>query len=245
MLTAAQRSQWRRSRDELDAHLITALDQVLVVLEQTPNPADRAAILAAVPDIVTAHGNMNAQLASEFYRLARVAAGFPDNFMPTPVFDVPRDAIAASARWAMETHEGRVAADWLRASMLRHARRGEAQTILAGTGNDPDQPRMRRVPAVGACPWCMMLATRGYVYTGATALRASDGTKYHDRCKCTAEQQYRNEPPPAFLTALEEAWEKTGKTGGEEAFYEYVLDGGLGDRDPKGPPKKPGRPRKE
>ena len=242
MLTSAQRAQWRRSRESLDAQLITALDQVVIVLEQSPTAANREAILAAIPDIVTAHGNMNAQLASEFYRYARVAAGFPDDFMPTPVFDVPSDAIAASARWAMEKHEGRAAAEWLRASMLRHARRGEAQTVLAGTGRDPNKPHMRRVPAAGACPWCMMLATRGYAYTNETVLRTSNGTKYHDRCKCTSEQQYRHERLPEFLMIIQDAYESTG---GGDGFVEHVLAGGLGDREPKGPPKKPGRPRKE
>lgn len=242
MLTSAQRAQWRRSREALDAQLITALDQVIIVLEQSPTAANREAILAAIPDIVTAHGNMNAELASEYYRLARVAVGFPDDFIPDPVFDVPADAIAASARWAMDKNDGRAAAEWLRASMLRHARRGEAQTVLAGTGRDPNAPRMRRVPAAGACPWCLMLATRGYVYTDSTVLRTSEGTKYHDRCKCTSEQQYRNEPVPAFIGTLEEAYRRTG---GGDGFVEYVLEGGLGDREPKGPPKKPGRPRKE
>ena len=46
----------------------------------------------------------------------------------------------------------------------------------------------RRKAQPGACSFCVMLASRGAVYaTASSAVARKDGSRYHDRCRCTAE----------------------------------------------------------
>ena len=50
----------------------------------------------------------------------------------------------------------------------------------------------RRVPEFGACPWCLMLATRGAVYRSQTTAKTARGkSAYHRHCKCRAELETR------------------------------------------------------
>lgn len=44
----------------------------------------------------------------------------------------------------------------------------------------------RRVPSVGACDFCLTLASRGAVYSAETVLTKWNGAPYHDNCKCSA-----------------------------------------------------------
>jgi hypothetical protein len=40
-----------------------------------------------------------------------------------------------------------------------------------------------RVPEPGACKFCLMLASRGFVYSKSTA---GDSKKFHGKCRCNA-----------------------------------------------------------
>lgn len=43
-----------------------------------------------------------------------------------------------------------------------------------------------RVPSPGSCPFCLMLASRGAVYTRDTVLSTREMSTYHDHCRCVA-----------------------------------------------------------
>lgn len=60
-----------------------------------------------------------------------------------------------------------------------------------------------RVPEPGACEFCLMLASRGAVYTRDTVMGKDQMSKYHDHCRClgieatgaTLEQRWAQLPP--------------------------------------------------
>ena len=95
-----------------------------------------------------------------------------------------------------------------------------------------------RVPEAGACPFCLMLASRGAVYEDkTTATRSQGGSRYHAHCKCTAvEILHEADVPPA----ARRAWDLTEKFNlrtvtdwaaarKDPAIIEYLLDNGIRD----------------
>lgn len=62
-------------------------------------------------------------------------------------------------------------------------KKATAQTIYENGGRDPKKPRFARVPSGSeTCDFCIMLASRGFVYR--TAESAGEGGHYHANCDC-------------------------------------------------------------
>lgn len=244
MLTAIERAQWRTARDTLDGYLITALDRIMDTAHGAQGKAVKDLIINTIPEVVKAHGTVTAELTAELYALARTNAGLDDLFTPEPLWDPNEQQIAGSLRWSLQPINGdsytdadyRRAVDRVRASMTRLMRQTESQTVMGNIRRDPGKPRYRRVPEAGACGWCMMLATRGYVYTKETVGGAHN--RFHDRCKCSSEPQYPGEELPKLVQDVQKAYDEFVYPNGRRApapdgqanFFDFVRDGGLGDR---------------
>ncbi|MFB9776328.1 hypothetical protein [Brevibacterium otitidis] len=244
MLTASQRAQWRSARDTLDGHLISTLDRIMATAHGAPGKETKDLILTAIPEVVKAHGTVTAELTAEFYALARTNASLNDLFTPEPVWDPNEQQIAGSLRWALRPINGEQytgedyarAVDRVRAAMTRLMRQTEGTTVMENVRRDPRRPLYRRVPEAGACGWCMMLATRGHVYTKDTV--GGPHKRYHDRCKCSSEPQYPGEELPPLVQAARKAYydfyypDDSGNPSPEglQQFFNFVQDGGLGDR---------------
>lgn len=64
------------------------------------------------------------------------------------------------------------------------AKRGIGDTMYANGERDPKRPRFARVPTgAETCAFCMMLASRGFVYRSRKSAGA-DGGHYHAHCNC-------------------------------------------------------------
>lgn len=62
-------------------------------------------------------------------------------------------------------------------------KRSAGQTMMENAARDPLKPRFARVPSGGdTCKFCLMLASRGFVYH--TEKAASSFDHYHDGCDC-------------------------------------------------------------
>lgn len=70
-----------------------------------------------------------------------------------------------------------------------------------------DGTRFARVPEPGACPFCLMLASRGAVY-GREAIEGSN--RWHDNCRCSVVEVGPGEDAPQICQDLAEVWERTG-----------------------------------
>lgn len=242
MLTASQRAQWRSARDTLDGHLISTLDRIMATAHGAPGKETKDLILTAIPEVVKAHGTVTAELTAEFYALARTNASLNDLFTPEPVWDPNEQQIAGSLRWALRPINGEQytgedytrAVDRVRAAMTRLMRQTEGTTVMENVRRDPRRPLYRRVPEAGACGWCMMLATRGHVYTKDTV--GGPHHRFHDNCKCSSDPQYRGEELPELVQAARKAYydfyypDDSGDASPEglREFFDFVEDGGLG-----------------
>lgn len=78
----------------------------------------------------------------------------------------------------------------------------------------------RRVTGGSPCAFCAMLASRGGVYS-----RRSVSFPAHDKCACSAEPLYRQEPNPPRVQKLADDWERVteGKSGADamRAWRQY------------------------
>jgi hypothetical protein len=85
------------------------------------------------------------------------------------------EAFAQSARWL----DGAISGDVDRV----------ARDSLLSAANGPDQRLVgwQRIPEPGACAFCRALSTRGPVYKSEASALASQGKRYHNRCRCRVE----------------------------------------------------------
>ena len=84
--------------------------------------------------------------------------------------------------------------------------------------------RYTRVPEPHACTFCLLLASRGAVYSRDTVLLTEAGKKYHDNCKCLGIEVQTPADLPRINQELEQIYAESGKYPGsdQEAFAEAI-----------------------
>lgn len=144
-----------------------------------------------LPAIVTQYGSAGAALAAEWYDDARDKAGVRGRFAAVPVEATDRGSHALVG-WALATATNDGA---LQALILGGVQRRVADhvryTIADSAVADPGADGWQRVTDGKGCAFCVMLASRGSVFSEATASFAS-----HDDCGCSATPAWRDQPVP-------------------------------------------------
>lgn len=139
--------------------------------------------------LVARYGEQAAVSAVDFLILSR-SLDDELRWLPTPsmaevaAFEQARKSLS----WAINTSvkEGR-----LHDQLARKKLEGVLNRLVLQPGRDTvfettrrDGTGYARIPEPGACPFCLMLASRGAVYTKDTVLQAKSLHKYHDHCRC-------------------------------------------------------------
>lgn len=126
------------------------------------------------------------------------AAPFVGTVGTTPLadwLDITPRAFTAKVAGGMTPVEAAVAqANYLAASTSAEAHVVGRDAVATTATSSPRFTSFARVPEPGACDFCRMLASRGAVYSEATATRRKNGMPYHTRrpdgsggnCRCTA-----------------------------------------------------------
>lgn len=264
MLTLDERTMFRELQTENDNLVIAAMEAMLAQGILADGGSGIPTMQRELTPLVVNATWMSASLGATSHAASRRnalgprgAAGFIANPLVRTGLEIAvMSTIAWGANRILSSETVQSGVSDLAGGLTRHVRSGARTTLEAAVRDDPDGPRYRRVPRSGGCEWCLMLASRGYVYSSEkVALVASgergdqpSGDQYHDHCTCTAEAQYKNERPPEFVQFLEAEWRRLNWVGGRPAYsadvawanwYQHVHGGGLGDR-PK--PKPVGRP---
>ena len=263
MLTLDERSLFRDLQREQDNIVIAALEGMLAQGILADPESGRRALQQQLTPVVVNASHVSAATGSAMYQASRrnalgsAAGAFVANPLVRAGLEV---AVASTIAWGVDrmlsSDDPDAGLSDMKGGLTRHVRSGAHTTMQEAVGSDPEQPRYRRVPRAGGCSWCLMLASRGYVYQSkTTALVASGergdqpgGDEFHDWCNCTSEPQFRNEDPPEWVQFLEAEWRRLNWVNGEPAYdpavaranwHNHVRMGGLGDR-PK--PRPVGRP---
>lgn len=154
---------------------------------------DIADVSASAPEVVAvmeeycgaAVRNVEA-LANRFYRMARMQALGVDNYEPTASSGrVPAATEEATRAILQQAVDGDVdgCIEQLLLRIDYEIKRGAGTTVLNAGMSDPIKPRYARVPTgAETCDFCIMLASRGFVYHSETS--AGMLNHWHANCDC-------------------------------------------------------------
>ena len=162
--------------------LIEALSQI----DYTADVADiREAVIAIMQRACGASSTLAARLAAEFYDGLRVRFGIDDGFRAEVDSQREPEATSGAVRAFADKLDNSIpnvsAFQQLCVDRIDYeTRRAANECIAYNAKNDPKKPRWARIPTgVETCDFCIMLASRGFVYhSEETASHA------HAHCDC-------------------------------------------------------------
>ena len=154
----------------------------------------REAVVQAVQMALSSHTRLSAQAAADMYGAIRESQIGNDGFsaVAKPGYD------EATSDRAIRYYTGRIvdaehgeadmeeAVSQFNALVLDHVSdqisRAASNSMFENGTADPKKPRFARVPEPGACDFCIMLGSRGFVYL--TRKTAGEFEKFHENCRC-------------------------------------------------------------
>lgn len=143
-------------------------------------------LLDIMPGIVEKYGNVSALAATEYYNEVRSTAGQLTQYQAVMGKNVPREQVESSIRYAMRhAYEGNPqrTLEYLNGCVDKCVKQSARNTIAINANNDPAKPKFARVPTgAKTCAWCIMLASRGFVYSSVQS--AGEMGQYHPFCDC-------------------------------------------------------------
>lgn len=216
-LTAAHRRQLEQLSRTVRARVAR------IAAGATPADIDAwwAAVEPRVIELVQRGSQAAATLAEHYLRRHAALEGVTlDPVRGTASTSAVRDSLRITGPVGFKQHmtrsRGNEAAalrtmqDRMSASAVRHLLNGERDTIMSTFAERDEVAGWRRVGRGAACPFCLMLISRGAVYSKTTV-----NFEAHDNCGCTPELVYRRESEPPEVDRLREQWERitAGRSG--------------------------------
>lgn len=225
--------EWNRHSRELQALSRKSLPYLLREISKHPDMSEEQFIIL-YKDTVDRFGAQAANSAMRALELSRISAGAMGT-LPRPESaweEIPRDQIERTVTWGLrklDTWDALALAQFLGKSgsfernILRQARKTVFyNTQRAGT-------RYARIPGPFACPFCLMLASRGAAYlTAESATSKANGERFHDGCHCIAIECLTQDDVPSFIHELEQEWNNTagqvttGSADQQRAWTQYL-----------------------
>jgi hypothetical protein len=220
--TSAQLARFRANNAELVRLAQGTLTEFWASLNVAGNPLDvKSALLAFFPELVTSYGDAAALLGADFYDETRNVPVSASRFRATLAAPPKRAQSLAVARWGLgplfepDPNPGQALIDLLGATQRMVLQAGRT-SIITAAGNDPVRTGFARIPIGKTCPWCTMLASRGFVYWSEES--AGEFDKWHNDCDCAvvAGTDSGSLPEDYDLTLYESAYADGSGIGRED-----------------------------
>jgi len=176
---------FEQANDGIAALVERDLAAFLAVLDFTKPAAVRDALFDFIPLLVAQYGEVAATVAADWYDELRALEEVGGAFsapLAAPVPDVQvKGRIGFAVRldgplWAGDTD---TLTAFLGMMSNEYALQPGRDTVMQAA--HADNAAYARVPEPGACNFCLMLASRGFVYSKDTA---GDSKKFHGKCRC-------------------------------------------------------------
>ena len=178
--------------EEINGISADAQSRVLRVLQGinwTPeNVAEcRDLVLQALAAVMPTYTTMAAQASADFYDAARaIVIGKPMGAVAMSGYD-PRKTEGAVRGFVRFVLDGRV--DTFNEQVLQRIdyemKRSAGESMFANGRRDKRKPKYARVPTGDeTCDFCLMLASRGFVYSSEATAGAIKLDHYHSGCNC-------------------------------------------------------------
>lgn len=185
-----------------------------------PEDMDRTwhPLFQALALLIRVRGQDSAVLTSRYYQRFREAEGVPGGYVPRMAASPAAEQVARSLGY-VGPYQTQKLLDAGRSDVREQAfvnvqgattrlvlDQGR-QTLIDNVKADPMALGYVRVSDGDPCPWCMMLISRGPVYSKETAF-----FKSHDSCGCSAEAVFdRNTKWPGRAREFRELWNASTK----------------------------------
>lgn len=174
-----------RYASALDANadlLESAVGELEVELSGVSAAALPDALSARYASLVMSYGANAAAVAVDFYARLRELAGAEGGYEPSQAGAQDAALLLWDARSVLEGAGGNLsrALPGLSGRAVQRVMERADSTLLSNATRDPAHPKWALVPHAGACGWCVMVASNGFMYhTKAKAAKAR-----HANCRC-------------------------------------------------------------
>lgn len=178
-------TRFERANDGIAGLVERDLLDFLAALNFERPAAVRDALFDFVPALVSEYGDVAATVAADWYMELREVEGVGGSFAAPLAPLVPDEQVKARLGFATRADGPLWAgqADTLTAFLgmmsNEYALQPGRDTVMQAA--HADNAAYARVPEPGACKFCLMLASRGFVYSKSTA---GDAKKFHGKCRC-------------------------------------------------------------
>lgn len=206
---------------------VTDLARLWRTLPRTDIDRLVAALVELVPELAARWGDVASVGAADYFDAVRDHYNPGGTYLARPGAPAPVEQVQASTRWAVgplfQSLPDEVATlSRLSASLDRMVRQADRETVAGNATRDRTSNGWRRVARPGACAFCLMLATRDDYssQSAATAVGSgqrgrirgtrTQGSRYHDNCRCFAAPIYRGWEPDADVLRAEELYSRSG-----------------------------------
>lgn len=173
------------------AALVDALSQI----DYTADVAVvREAVIAIMQPACGASSTLAARIAAEFYDGLRAQFGIDDGYRAeVDSLREPEATDGAVRAFAQDLVDGKPTEQFIGkcADRIDYETRRAANMCMAhNAANDPRRPKWARIPmGVETCPWCLMLASRGFDYNSESA-----ASHNHAGCDCKVVPSWDKSP---------------------------------------------------
>jgi hypothetical protein len=180
-------TQFEQANNGIADLVETDLADFLGALNFDSPAAVQAALFEYVPALVSEYGDVAAAVAADWYDEMRASEGVPGSFRAPLAPSVPLEQVNARLGFATRASgplwvgDSAALTGFLSLMANEYALQPGRDTVMEAA--HADKAAYARVPEPGACKFCLMLASRGFVYSKATAGGAK---KFHGKCRCNA-----------------------------------------------------------
>ena len=149
--------------------------------------AVQAALFEFVPALVSEYGDVAASVAADWYDELRASEGVPGSFRASLAPSVPAGQVSDRLGYATRASgplwlgDSSTLTAFLSMMANEYALQPGRDTVMQAAHKD--KAAYARVPEPNACKFCLMLASRGFVYSKDTV---GDSKKFHGKCRCNA-----------------------------------------------------------
>ncbi len=180
-------AQFERANDGIAALVDRDMAAFFALLDFTRPDAVKADLFDYVPALVSQYGDIAATVAADWYEELREAEGVDGIFRAPLAPSVPLDQVngrigyATRASGPLFLGDSATLTAFMSLMANEYALQPGRDTVMQAAHRD--NAAYARVPERGACKFCLMLASRGFVYSKDTV---GDSKKFHGKCRCTA-----------------------------------------------------------
>lgn len=177
--------QFERANDGIAALVERDLAAFFALLDFSRPAAVQTDLFDYIPALVSQYGDIAATVAGDWFEELREAEGVDGSFRAPLAPSVPVEQVNGRLGYATRPSGPLWAGDsatltaFLGLMTNEYALQPGRETVMDAAFKD--NAAYARVPERGACKFCLMLASRGFVYSKDTA---GDSKKFHGKCRC-------------------------------------------------------------